>query len=102
MIIDYNKIQSLGRVEEVIDLKPLAEKWRSFGWSTREINGHDFTEIEDSLIKVPYETNRPTCIIAHTVKGKGVSYMEDKLLWHYRAPRGKDFDIAMAELENNK
>jgi len=102
VIIDYNKIQSLGRVEEVIDLKPLAEKWRSFGWATSEINGHDFGEIEESLSKLPHEPGRPSCVIAHTIKGKGVSYMEDKLLWHYRAPRGQDFEIAMAELENNK
>lgn len=101
-IVDYNKIQSLGRVEEVINLKPLAEKWRSFGWATREINGHDFSKIEKSLTEIPYESGHPSCIIAHTIKGKGVSYMEDKLLWHYRAPLGKDFDIAMAELEKNK
>ena len=93
VIVDYNKLQSLGRVEEVIDLKPLAEKWRAFGWAAREINGHDLDEIEKSLTEIPYESGRPSCIVAHTVKGKGVSYMEDKLLWHYRAPRGKDFEI---------
>jgi transketolase len=102
VIVDYNKLQSLGRVEDVIDLKPLAEKWRSFGWSAREINGHDLGEIEESLTGVPYEPGHPSCIVAHTVKGKGVSYMEDKLLWHYRAPRGQDFEIAMAELEKNR
>src|SRR4030042_5564059 len=96
VIVDYNKLQSLGRVEEVIDLKPLAEKWRAFGWSAREVNGHDVEEIETALAEIPFGRGRPSCIIAHTIKGKGVSYMEDKLLWHYRAPRGQDFDIAMA------
>jgi len=102
VIVDYNKIQSLGRVEDVINLEPLAEKWRAFGWATSEINGHDHAEIEKALTKIPYEQNHPSCIIAHTIKGKGVSYMEDKLLWHYRAPRGKDFEIAMEELERNR
>ena len=102
VIVDYNKIQSLGRVEDVINLEPLAEKWRAFGWATKEIDGHDLSSIEESLTVIPYESNRPNCIIAHTVKGKGVSYMEDKLLWHYRAPRGHDFEIAMSELEANR
>jgi transketolase len=102
VIVDYNKLQSLGRVEEVINLEPLADKWRAFGWSTREINGHDLTEIDKALTEIPYESDRPSCIIAHTIKGKGVSYMEDKLLWHYRAPRGQDYEIAMSELERNR
>jgi transketolase len=98
-IVDYNKIQSLGRVEEVINLEPFAEKWRSFGWAVREIDGHDVLEIEDSLTKVPFEAGRPSCVIAHTVKGKGVSFMEDKLLWHYRSPQGEEYEAALAELE---
>jgi transketolase len=101
-IVDYNKIQSLGRVKEVIDLDPLADKWRSFGWGTREIDGHDLSVIETALRAVPFQPGRPSCIIAHTVKGKGVSYMEDQLLWHYRAPRGQDFDTAVAELERSR
>ena len=90
MIVDYNKIQSLGRVEEVIDLEPLADKWRAFGWGVREIDGHDLAAIEEAYAAVPFDAGRPSCIVAHTVKGKGVSFMEDKLLWHYRAPRGED------------
>jgi transketolase len=99
VIVDYNKIQSLGRVEDVIDLRPLAEKWQAFGWSAREIDGHDLASLERSLADVPFEQGKPSCIIAHTVKGKGVSFMEDKLLWHYRAPRGELMDQAVAELE---
>jgi len=97
-IVDYNKIQSLGRVEEVINLEPFADKWRSFGWAVREIDGHDILEIEDALTHVPFEAGRPSCVIAHTVKGKGVSFMEDKLLWHYRSPQGEEYEAALAEL----
>ncbi len=99
VIVDYNKIQSLGRVEEVIDLEPLADKWRAFGWGVREIDGHDLRAIEDAFAAVPFVAGRPSCIVAHTVKGKGVSYMEDKLLYHYRAPRGEDLERALAELD---
>ncbi len=98
-VVDYNKIQSLGRVEEVIDLEPLAAKWRAFGWATCEIDGHDCEAIEKALAAIPFEDGRPSCIIAHTIKGKGISFMEDKLLWHYRAPRGEQFQEAMSELD---
>jgi transketolase len=100
-IVDYNKIQSLGTVKEVIDLEPLAAKWRSFGWIVREIDGHDLNSLENTFTKVPFECNRPSCIVAHTVKGKGVSFMENQLLWHYRAPRGDDLEKALAELDKS-
>ncbi len=100
-IVDYNKIQSLGTVKEVIDLDPFAEKWQAFGWAVREIDGHSLNDIEATLSQVPFEFNKPSCIIAHTVKGKGVSFMENKLLWHYRSPQGKEFEAALAELERN-
>lgn len=98
-IVDYNKIQSLGHVKDVIDLEPLADKWRSFGWAVREIDGHNIAEVVDALSHIPYEAGRPSCMIAHTIKGKGVSFMEDKLLWHYRSPQGQEFEAALAELE---
>lgn len=101
-IVDYNKIQSLGRVKEVIDLDPLADKWRAFRWAVREIDGHDLAAICHALTEVPYEPNRPSCIVAHTVKGKGVSFMEDKLLWHYRAPLGEELQLALAELDGTQ
>jgi transketolase len=97
-IVDYNKIQSLGRVEDVIDLAPLAEKWRAFGWSTEEIDGHDLAAVQHTLERVPFEAGKPTCVVGHTVKGKGVSFMEDELLWHYRAPLGELLDDALSEL----
>jgi transketolase len=102
VIIDYNKIQSLGAVKDVIDLDPLADKWRAFGWAVRELNGHDLPAIEQAVTQLPFEPGRPSCIVAHTVKGKGVSFMENKLLWHYRAPLGEDMNKALAELEQAK
>src|SRR5262245_24976418 len=98
-IVDYNKIQSLGAVKEVMDLEPFATKWRAFGWATREIDGHNLDEVEGALSAVPFEAGRPSCVIAHTVKGKGVSFMENKLLWHYRSPQGKEYEAALSELE---
>jgi transketolase len=97
-IVDYNKIQSLGRVKEILDLEPLAEKWKAFGWSVREINGHEIEEIYRALRAVPFDAGRPTCIIAHTVKGKGVSFMEDKLAWHYQPPNDRELQQALEEL----
>ena len=99
VIVDYNKIQSYGRVEEVIDLEPLAAKWEAFGWGAVEVDGHDLTTIENTLGNIPLEPGRPSCLIAHTVKGKGISFMEDKLLYHYIPPRGEEYDRAIAELD---
>jgi transketolase len=98
-IIDYNKIQSLGPVAETLALEPLAGKWRSFGWAVRETDGHDHAALSGVLGALPAEAGRPTCVIAHTIKGKGVSFMEDSVLWHYRTARGREYDAAAAELE---
>jgi len=97
-IIDYNKIQSFGSVKDVLDLDPLADKWRTFGWAAKEIDGHDFKQIESVLQNVPFEPGRPSCIIAHTVKGKGVSFMEDQLAWHYKYPNDEQLGQALAEI----
>jgi transketolase len=97
-IVDYNKIQSLGTVKDVLDLEPFADKWRAFGWAVREIDGHDHQQIERVLVDVPGEPGKPTCVVAHTVKGKGVSFMENKLLWHYRTPDSRETARALAEL----
>ena len=98
-IVDYNKIQSLGRVEDVMPLEPFADKWRAFDWAVREIDGHHLEAISTALDAVPFAAGRPNCVIAHTVKGKGVSFMEDKLLWHYRPPDDHELRLALAELE---
>jgi transketolase len=97
-IVDYNKIQSLGTVKEVLDLEPFAEKWSAFGWGVREIDGHNLAQIEETLATVPAVANKPTCVVAHTVKGKGVSFMENKVLWHYRSPDREEMSKAMVEL----
>ena len=97
-IVDYNKIQSFGTVKEVLDLDPLASKWQAFGWATQDIDGHDFEQIENALLSVPFEPGRPSCIIAHTIKGKGVSFMENELAWHYTPPNDDELRRALAEL----
>jgi transketolase len=97
VLIDYNKIQSLGRVEEVIPLEPFADKWRAFGWAVTEIDGHDVKAVVEALQR-PCSDGRPHCVIAHTVKGKGVSFMEDELLWHYRSPQGEEYVLARRQL----
>ena len=99
VIVDYNKIQSLGHVKDTIGLEPFADKWEAFGWETIQIDGHDYAEIEGALRFLPARVGKPTCIIAHTVKGKGVSFMEDTVLWHYRTPQGEEYERAVAELE---
>jgi transketolase len=99
-IVDYNKIQSLGSVKEVLDLDPLAEKWRAFHWAVREINGHDLGEIAAALSTVPLVAGKPSVVIAHTVKGKGVSFMEDRLAWHYKSPNPDQLGRALRELED--
>ncbi|NJN81472.1 MAG: transketolase [Caldilineaceae bacterium] len=98
VIVDYNKIQSFGSVSDVMELHPLGDKWRAFRWSVREIDGHDYTQIEAALTAVPFEPGRPSVIIAHTVKGKGVSYMENQLAWHYRSPNDELLEQALTEI----
>src|SRR4051794_23592502 len=99
VIVDYNKIQSLGRVKEVIDLDPLPEKWAAFGWGVQEIDGHDLDALNKAFSSIPFVKGKPSCIIANTVKGKGVSFMEDKLVWHYTAPKGEELTKALSEIE---
>lgn len=97
-IIDYNKIQAFGRMTEVLNLEPFVDKWVSFGWSVKEINGHDFLQIEKVLRKAPFNKNKPSVMIAHTVKGKGVSFMENQLAWHYESPSPEQLKEALKEL----
>jgi transketolase len=97
-IVDYNKIQSLGSVKEVLDLHPLAEKFRAFNWAVREIDGHDHAAIAAALQTLPFEAGKPSCLIAHTIKGKGVDFMENQLLWHYRTPNAGQVKNALDQL----
>ena len=97
-IIDYNRFQGIGRVEETLELEPFAQKWRAFGWQVAEVDGHNHSVLSTSLNVRPQQSPRPSCIIAHTVKGKGVSFMENSTLWHYRIPAGEEYEAAMKEL----
>lgn len=96
-IIDYNKWQSFGRTNEVLNLEPLAAKWRAFGWNVLEINGHDFQEIAQAFSAVTKEKKKPSMIIAHTIKGKGLSSIEDNNDYHYKTPREAELKVAKAE-----
>jgi transketolase len=100
-IVDHNQFQGLGSVAEVLDLQPLAEKWRAFRWAVREIDGHDCDQIQSTLASIPFEPDKPSVIIAHTVKGKGVSFMENQLAWHYKSPNARQLVEALAELEQS-
>ena len=100
LIVDYNKIQSLGTVKDVLDLEPLADKFKSFGWDIFEINGHNHNEILEALDKEKIHPTKPKAIIAHTIKGKGVDYMENQLAWHYKSPNKEQLDSASAQIEN--
>lgn len=98
LIVDYNKIQSFGRTKDILNLEPLTDKFKSFRWAVREIDGHDMIDIVDTFQSLPFEPGRPNAVIAHTVKGKGVSFMEDQLAWHYKTPSAEQVEAAMREL----
>jgi len=95
-VVDYNKWRAFSRTD---NLKPLGEKWRSFGWIVREVDGHSFDALIDVFDGVPFVPEKPTVIIAHTVKGKGISFMEDRLEWHYLCPDEKQLEAALNELD---
>jgi transketolase len=97
-IIDYNKWQATDRSQEVMALEPLAEKWRAFGWRTFEVDGHDLRALVELLNRPADSAGQPTAILAHTIKGKGVSYMEDDNNWHYRIPTAEEVLSARREL----
>ncbi len=98
VIVDYNKWQSFGRVKDILDLEPFTKKWEAFKWSVKEIDGHDFVQIASVLDNLPLEKGKPSVVIAHTVKGKGVSVLEDRNEWHYKTPTQAEIDIAWKEL----
>ena len=95
-IVDYNKIQSFGRTNEIINQTNIAQRWESFGWEVYEANGHSIPELIGFFDK---PQQGPKVIIAHTVKGKGVSFMEDNLAWHYKSPNDAQLAQALKELE---
>jgi transketolase len=97
-ILDYNQVQQTGKVVERLDIEPVVAKWRAFNWHVREIDGHDVGQIVDALDEAELVTGRPTLIVAHTIKGKGVSWMELDPAWHGKAPDGEKAERALAEL----
>ncbi len=97
-IVDFNKWQATGRSCEVLSLQPLADKWRAFGWNVVEIDGHNMDELIKTLAGISDEPEKPTAIIANTVKGKGISFMEDDNNWHYRVPDKDELTRAKKEL----
>ena len=98
-IVDYNKVQQSGHVVEMLGLEPLADKWRAFGWSVRACDGHDMVQVVDALDALPEAPDRPSLLIAHTVKGKGTRFAEDSHLWHNNAVSDAVYERALAELE---
>jgi transketolase len=94
-IVDYNKIQSFGNTNEVINQEPMNERWKSFGWDVIEINGHSFEELVGAFEVI---STKPKVIIAHTIKGKGVSFMENSLDWHYKSPNDEQYEMALKEI----
>lgn len=98
LTIDRNGLQQGDATENTVGLEPLADRWRAFGWAVREVDGHDVAALLSTYRSVPLEPGRPTCIIARTHKGQGVSFMRDKAAWHHKVPSSKELSIALAEL----
>lgn len=98
IFVDYNKWQATGRSDEVLALRPFRDKWAAFGWDAHEIDGHDMAAIVDLLGRKPDEQGRPRAVVCNTVKGKGVSFMEDDNNWHYRVPTADEVKKAFTEL----
>jgi transketolase len=99
VVVDRNGLQQGDFTERTMHLDPLADKWRAFGWSVREVNGHDFVALLAVFDQLPFDWGRPNCIIAHTHKGQGVSFMRDRPGWHHRVPTSEEFAQALRELD---
>ncbi|MGN0793242.1 MAG: transketolase [Aristaeellaceae bacterium] len=100
-VVDHNRMQSLDFCENTLSLSPFGDKWRAFGWNVLEVDGHDTDALQAAFAQAQANcgTGRPTVILALTVKGKGVSFMENDILWHYRTPQGEEYEAALKELE---
>jgi transketolase len=99
-IVDYNKLQSLTTVDNTLRIEPLADKVRAFGWVVREVDGHDHAAMSELLAEVPWVAGNPSLLIAHTTKGKGVSFMEHSVDWHYKSPSADQLAEALGELNH--
>ncbi|MBX7145159.1 MAG: transketolase [Oligoflexia bacterium] len=99
LIVDHNKIYSADRVETVVNMMPLVDKFSASGWKVCEVDGHDHQALKKALAPPSVSTNSPRCVVAHTIKGKGVSFMENNGLWHYRPPNPQQLAQALLEIE---
>jgi len=99
-IIDHNKLQITGPTSEVCNTNPIDAKFESFGWSVRHVDGHNFEELKETFDTMPFTEGKPSLVIAHTIKGKGISYMENVLKWHHGVPTEKQYEDALSELDN--
>lgn len=99
-IVDYNKLQSLTTVEDTLNLEPLIDKFKAFGWAVLEVDGHDHNMLVETFKKVPFEMDKPSVFLANTVKGKGVSFMENSVQWHYKSPSDQELALAIKEIKN--
>ncbi|MCK4629539.1 MAG: transketolase [Sedimentisphaerales bacterium] len=98
VIIDYNKLQALDRLKNIISLEPLMDKWRSFGWEVREVDGHNVEQLQEIFHMLPFKKDKPNLIVANTIKGRGISFMENVPIWHYRLLNEEEMKTACAEL----
>ncbi len=97
-MVDINRLQGFGYTDQVLQMEPLAEKWRAFGWGVRDLDGHDHGALHQFFEDQPLTEGKPTVALLRTVKGKGISFMEDRLEWHYKSPNDDQFQQAMGEL----
>jgi transketolase len=102
VIVDRNRLQQGDRTEKTIALEPLADRWRTFGWGVVEVDGHDVEALAQVLGSLPARAGRPTCVIASTNKGRGVSFIEDRVEWHHRVPTDEELEAALVELEGEE
>ena len=98
VIVDRNRLQQGDETERTVGLEPLAERWRAFGWAVKETDGHDLETLIATFRAIPFEVGRPSCVIAHTRKGCGVSFMENRVEWHHRVPTAQELAAALEEL----
>lgn len=101
IIVDRNNLQSLGSCEDTMELLDLGKKFKAFGWNVIDVDGHDHAKLKEAFQK-RFRNEKPICIVAHTTKGKGVSFMENEVLWHYRDPQGEFYERAVKELEEQR
>ncbi|MFH1593954.1 MAG: transketolase [Candidatus Omnitrophota bacterium] len=99
VIIDNNRFQAMDRLENIVSLDPMVDKWKAFGWEVEEVDGHDVSQLVGVFKDVPFRKGKPGLVVANTTKGKGISFMENAPIWHYRLPNAEEMKIACKELD---